>query len=113
MPAGQLKKLASLAAGTILAAFGEPFLITDVRDGSTQSVTGVFDEAVSEAVTAQVTVLLDKPNVFFIDDDTNGRLNRQYHTIKRILKSETYKITDLLRDETASTRYILDKTSDD
>ena len=105
------ERLAQASSQSIIIGLGEPFEVLDSLENQVAPlpVRGVFDESLDQGLDAGIPVYIESPNVLMRDLDTQGRLDKRRHQIKRVGTNETFKIVDILRDETATARYMLEK----
>jgi len=115
------KTYADTVAHTMVSTMGEPIVLieqpTDDEDADSVEITGIFDEIITQNSDASIDVLIQQPNVIFRDDDIEAikpkrllqsrTLSRKGWQMVRPFTGRRYEISDLNRDETTTTQYLL------
>lgn len=114
------KSYADTVAHTMVTTVGEPIVLFEqpVEDGDESfEITGIFDEIITQNSDASIDVLIQQPNVIFRDNDVEAiqpkrllqsrTLSRKGWQMVRPFTGRRYEISDINRDETTTTQYLL------
>ncbi len=115
------KIYADVAAHSMVSTMGEPILLAEQSSEDllvdALEIKGIFDETITQNSDLSVDVLIQQPNVIFLDDDVEAldpkdvpksrTLSRKNWFVIRPLTGRHYEIADINRDETTTTQYLL------